>query len=177
MKSFVALNLAPLEALNLNIENNRGAYVKVGLLGGKAARKGDPINNPSLGFEQEFGNMSHHLPARSFLRMPLRDQLPKRMQAIGKAVWQALIDSKGIRAALQTLGVYGEEVVDEAFDTGGWGQWAPWSDSYAQKREQSWREKHHKMKLIGPIQFRLLVRSGQMEKAVTSEVVGGKASG
>ena len=177
MKSFVALNLAPLEALNLNIENNRGAYVKVGLLGGKAARKDEEINNPSLGFEHEFGNMSHHLPARSFLRMPLRDHLPERMQAIGRDAWQALINRKGIRTALKTLGVYGAEVVTEAFDTGGWGQWAPWSDKYAQMREQTWRDDHHKMKFIGPIQFRMLVRSGEMEKAVSSEVVGGKASG
>ena len=181
-KSVVVCNLAPLEALNLDIAANEHAYVKVGILGvGRAGRPAHPtrkeagIDNPNLGAVHEFGSMKRHIPPRSFLRMPLMTKLPDKMRAIGKAVWQSIIDQKGIRTALADLGAEGENTVQEAFNTGGFGQWAPWSEKYGRRRELEMRAKRRKKRLIGPMQLAILVRTGQLAKAITSHVVGGKA--
>jgi hypothetical protein len=175
-KSIVVANFAPLDALNLDIENNRGAYVKVGILGdgGHVGRKETGINNPSLGLAHEFGVASHNLPQRSFLRVPLSTELPKRMAALGRDFWQAILDKKGVKGGLRILGGYAEKTVDDAFASGGFGRWPTWSDKYGRHRELEQRMKKRKMNKIGPIPLAILVRTAQLAKSITSAVVGGK---
>ena len=51
--------------------------VKVGILGDNAARQEGELNNAEIGFTNEFGKMTGYpkIPARSFLRMPLKTRL------------------------------------------------------------------------------------------------------
>ena len=174
--SKVVCNLGPLDALNLDIRNNRGAYVKVGILSGKKTGRsgGGDLDNPNLGATHEFGSFGRKIPSRSFLRMPLSSELPHRMNAIGRDVWQAIIDKEGLRMALKKLGVYGENTVQAAFDSNGFGRWAPWSDRYARWREMLARTKKRKKRKIGPMQLAILVLTGQLAKSITSKVEGGK---
>ena len=180
--SKVVCNLGPLDALNLDIRNNRGAYVKVGILSGKKTGRsgGGDLDNPNLGATHEFGSFGRKIPSRSFLRMPLSSELPHRMNAIGRDVWQAIIDKEGLRMALKKLGVYGEKTVQAAFDSNGFGRWTGWSSAYGRWRELQWRTQKGKvkrgkrMRLIGPVQLAILVLSGQLAESITSKVEGGK---
>ena len=131
-------------------------------------------DNPNLGATHELGSFGRKIPSRSFLRMPLSSELPHRMNAIGRDVWQAIIDKQGLRVALKKLGVHGENTVQAAFDSNGFGRWAPWSDRYARWREMLARTKKRKKRKIGPMQLAILVLTGQLAKSITSKVDGGK---
>ena len=139
--SRVVCNLGPLDALNLDIRNNRGAYVKVGILSGKkTGRKEGDLDNPNLGATHEFGSFGRKIPSRSFLRMPLSSELPHRMNAIGRDVWQAIIDKQGLRVALKKLGVHGENTVQAAFDSNGSSvRDSGWSDAWGARRSRTSR--------------------------------------
>lgn len=127
---------------------------EVGLFGDTAFRKpgrGEITDNPSLGFQHEFGNPDTKLPERSFLRMPLMTQ----MGQVLKFDWLRRIRATGVKSAVKLLGVLGEETVQEAFATGGFGQWAPLKKETIRRKGSS----------------RILIDTAQLRKAVTSRVV------
>lgn len=148
--------------------------VKVGCLGGGKAGRWGPgsgvMNNPSLGAVHEFGSKLRHIPARSFLRVPLLLKLPERIDQIGRDVWRSLVLNRGLTEALRLLGVLGEQIVQEAFATGGFGQWAPLSPRYARWKMAFTRQRARKAGL-GPVQIAILILSAQLRKSVTSRVV------
>ncbi len=160
------------------LAEGRSLRVKVGVLGNKAERQDEDwnkekINNPTLGAIHEFGSKTRNIPARSWLRMPLTLFLPKRVDQIGRHVWRALILRRGLKEALKDLGVLAESVIQEAFATGGFGQWAPLSARYARWKMAFTRRKSGK---IGPVRIAILILSGQLRKSVTSRVVDRRAA-
>jgi hypothetical protein len=171
----VSLDLTVLEQLQGNLKSEEPLWVKLGIIGKQNARKddhGNPINNPTLGLVHEKGSVSRHIPRRSFLLVPLMDLLPKRINQIGKSVWDSLIRDKGLRSAFRHLAVEGENIVQGAFSTGGYGKWAPWATKYGRSRELEARHKRRKMRFIGPIQLAILVRTAQLRKSISSKVMG-----
>lgn len=171
------LNTAGFERLRKTLHEGRSMRVRVGVLGNKAERldedwNKEKINNPTLGAVHEFGSKLRNIPARSFLRMPLLLMLPKRISEIGRAVWRGLVFEHGLEFALKRLGIAGESIVQEAFATGGFGQWAPLSPRYRRWKEAFTRKKTGKK---GPVSVAILILSAQLRKAVTSRVVKGRA--
>jgi hypothetical protein len=173
----VRLHIVEMRQLRQALQTARNARVRVGVLGNKADRFDDAgskqkLNNPSLGLTHEFGSMTRNIPARSFLRMPLRTRLPARMEQIGRAFWRAMILKRGPLYALRALGVEAENIVQEAFETGGFGHWPKWSPRYAR-----WRAAYERArsKLVGPLRpGSLLILSAQLRRAITSRVEPGK---
>lgn len=131
---------------------------RVGLFGEDAQRT-DGKSNPEIGLfheqpkDVEFGSTVRKLPQRSFLRMPLMTQLtPKRLAEIP---WLEIIQRRGAKQALKLLGIVGEEVVQEAFATGGYGNWPALAPSTVAKKGSS----------------AILIDKAEMRKAITSIVV------
>jgi hypothetical protein len=177
MRSTVKSDFGPLKVLTEDLEKNRQARVKVGILGGKAGRKKGPLNNPTLGMIHEFGLAERNIPARSFLRVPLASELPKKMLSIGRAVWSGIIRQEGMAKALGELGLQGRLVVVGAFDTGGYGRWQQWSKSYARRRELGSRRANRGrlLNFTGPIKpGSLLILTGQLRRSISFEVTGVK---
>lgn len=167
MTSTVRSHLKDLHALRAELNKSKGARVRVGLLGNKAARfdadwNKEKKNNPTIGLEHEFGvkgdGTSPPLPARSFLRMPLMTRLKDKIQQIGTAVFRALVMKRGIKVALENLGATAENTIQEAFNTGGFGQWQPLSPTTIRRKKST----------------AILIDTAQMRKAVTSRVVMGR---
>lgn len=86
----------------------------------------EPMTNPEIAAKNEFGV---GVPRRSMLRMPLHlygDRIVKEAKAdateqlknVGRAPQAAA------KRILTRLGIAGENLVQEAFDTGGFGSWA-----------------------------------------------------
>lgn len=138
--------------------------VNVGILGdgaraatgtnGKAA-----LSNSQIGAFHEFGTVK--TPMRSFLRIPLIDNLDKRLEQDGvinkKAIEQA-IKVGTLLPIMQQVGVIAEGIVLDAFDTGGFGKWAPLSGTtMAHKKNQQ-----------------ILVETQQLRNSITNEVVDGE---
>ena len=83
--------------------------------------------NAGIGMVQELGSITKKIPARSFLRMPIQSREKQITQDVAKA--QSIIEKKIVEGdsdiMLEVLGIASEGQVQEAFETGGFGQWAP----------------------------------------------------
>ena len=162
----VTLDIRQLQALRKQLADNKGAVVRVGILGNRNERfdintsttTRDKLNTPTRGLIHEFGSVANNIPERSFLRMPLLTRLPSKVNQIGRQVWRDLVTGQGLLPALKQLGVLGENIVQEAFATRGFGQWAA-------NKAATIRRKKSSMPLID---------TAQLRKSVTSEVVPGR---
>lgn len=109
----------------LSAQGKKLPVAKVGVFGDKNARTGAG-SNATIGMKHEFGQEG--LPVRSFLRMPIANELGKfleRSNLFTPAVVAEVVQQKTIRPWIEMLGNVGKQVVITAFDTGGFGRWKP----------------------------------------------------
>ena len=101
--------------------------VKVGIFGNKSPRgsvdgKKQTLTNAELGLIHELGSIARHIAPRSFLRMPLSLKA-KEIQEKAFIGAPELIRSGNIRKILSNLGKACEIYIQQAFATGGFGNW------------------------------------------------------
>ena len=175
----VSLDTFHLEAINAALEQGKGMYLKVGVLGDYAGRtpdesgtkrKDSKMTNPLLGLIHEFGSIKRNIPERSFLRMPILLKLPDALKDVD---WVPALLTDGVFGVLDMIGNKCVEIISGAFATDGFGQWQAWSYRYAKLRERMQRAVlRGKNKFIGPVKpGHILVLSGQLQRSVTYAVV------
>ena len=101
----------------------------------------------------EFGSFSKGIPRRSFLKDPITH---KRKELLKKAkeIIDANIDKEnGDKKIFELIGIYGESIVQEAFESGGFGMWEAISDKTATKKGSS----------------QILIDSSQLRRAIISK--------
>lgn len=123
--------------------------VRVGILGGKTTRNDAPVDggssinatkksgapktnfevstNAAVGAIHEFG--TDKMPMRSFLRVPIAENLQKRLEssgAFGPDELARVVKETSFLPWLQRIGAVAERIVSDAFDTGGFGKWPKW---------------------------------------------------
>lgn len=168
--SRVDVNLTPLETLQADIRDNMKARVHVGVLRDHNARTDGDSNNATIGLVHEFGSPTKNIPERSWLRMPLIVKLPDVIANAGAGYWRNLILTRGILKGLKGLGIAAEDAIQQGFETGGFGRWAPWSKRYGRKRELEVRVLFGD--IVGPVHpGSLLIQTGELRQSVTSRVV------
>ena len=100
---------------------------RVGILGGaKNSRKDDTQTNAEIGAKHEFGD--DQVPQRSFLRVPLSDNLQKYLEkngAFNKDVFEKVLKEKSIYEWVKKLAITAEQIIAEGFASGGYGKWKP----------------------------------------------------
>lgn len=152
--------------------------VRVGILGSTAQRSAEmmvdeitgdsfgvghsSVNNAEIGLKHEFGGPSTlpngktiNLPQRSFLRVPLINHFQKYIEASGafdRATLMSVLKKGTFNKWLRKIGIVGEQVVAEAFDSGGFGEWKQSNMDYKQNHQT-------------------LVESQQLRNSIISEVV------
>lgn len=128
---------------------------RVGVLSSKASRSGkDANNNASIGAIHEFGI---GMPQRSFLRIPIADNLMKYLERSGafkKTAVSEVIKTKQLGTFMAKIGVVAETVVLDAFASGGFGKWKPSQMRYKKVKQT-------------------LVETQQLRNSISSEVVDG----
>jgi hypothetical protein len=120
----VVINTEKLEAIRKALLVKMVA--QVGILGSKAGtRKEGHITNAEVGLIHEKGVRSKNIPRRSFIE----DTFSVRrmdLNKVRKAVWKSFTEgTKTLNQAYRELGIAGEALIKEAFDTAGFGRWAP----------------------------------------------------
>lgn len=110
---------------------------RVGILGSKAYashtgshNEKNPPSNSTIGAAHEFGTSK--MERRSFLREPIADHLEKRMEdssALDQDVLNEVIHNGSILPWMKKIAIIAESIVAGAFQTGGYGKWAPWKNS------------------------------------------------
>jgi phage gpG-like protein len=130
---------------------------RVGVLGNKTMRKTSSIDNgtnATIGAMHEYG--TEKLPIRSFLRVPIADNLEKKMEnseAFNKEELEEVVKQGSVVPWLKKIAVLAEGIVAEAFETQGFGKWPAWKNGNYKNGGNS-----------------LLVDTGQLRDSITSEV-------
>jgi hypothetical protein len=127
-------------------------HARVGILGDKNSRDGKANSNATVGAAHEFGTSS--LPIRSFLRVPISENLQRYLEKAGAFTPEAfalVLKQKSLMPWMRKIAVLAESIVADAFDSGGFGKWTPSNMDY---------KKNHQT----------LVETQQLRNSVTSEV-------
>lgn len=123
------------------------AHIKIGILGDGKPRNDGEKTNAEIGAIHEFNG-------RSFLRMPIIDHLQVPLLDAGAFDEETLKQIKkdgSLAPWLKKVAVVAENVIQKAFETGGYGKWKPSIMKY----------KKTKMTLI---------ETRQLRKSITSKV-------
>ena len=157
----INFDLSKLETLRKALGTAMGA--KVGILGSGKAADEHPggLTNVELGMihegmMHEYGSATNNIPPRSFLRMPIEMKKAEIIKWLTtNEQVRKLIAAGEIEKVYQLLGVKGEEIVQEAFESGGFGQWPDIKEATKKAKGSS----------------AILIQTGQLRRSITSEVV------
>ena len=123
MEAKFTSDMSKLDKFVKGINQSDKYIVKLGILGDKSARDDtSSTDNAAVGAAMELGVLSEHIPARSFLRMPLFQKIDLILQTAGQGA-EALLAAGNIKQVLHNLGAACEMVVAMAFESGGFGTW------------------------------------------------------
>lgn len=120
MSGSVTLDLKGLQAFKRQLRTAVRSSVEVGIFEENTTRA-DPnqLTNAEIGYRHEFGL---GVPVRSWLNMPLVTELPDVIKSESSELSKAFVDD-GAKAMLERVGFMGEAVIQDAFDTQGFGTW------------------------------------------------------
>ena len=133
-----------------------------------------------IGHAHEFGVPSHGLPQRSWLRMPIITKIKEIMASVQDSFPEVAKTGDPVQF-LKLLGLAIEVQISKAFDSNGFGSWAPLK--YATKLQklrgsggkgQKSLRKRKQMLAVAYAEGReggILVDSGQLRRAVSSRVL------
>lgn len=126
--------------------------VRIGIMADRSARTEGGKTNAQVGAAHEYGTST--LPQRSFLRMPISEKLEGYLEnsgAFAPEVLNEVVRTGDSKPWMLKVASTAEQVVADAFATGGFGQWKP-SDMRYKENQQT------------------LVETQQLRNAITSEV-------
>ncbi len=150
------IQLKGLEQL-LKVLKGKPPQIKIGVLGASGrSGKGKESDNATIGAVHEYGAPNRGIPQRSFLRIPLMENLQKEMEASGlldEKAMEEVIKQGTMKPWLEKVAIMAEAVVDDAFETKGNGKWPAWkTPGYTNEGGT------------------LLVDSGQLRRSITSKI-------
>lgn len=151
------VNLKGFDALVKAVGSKNPPHAKIGVLGKNVARKGKGATNAEIGAVHEYGSPTQGIPSRSFLRMPLILEYPKKLDnsdIFGEDELKQVLATGSLTPWMKKAAILAVATVKEAFFTSGWGRWAPWkSPGYENNTGQ------------------VLMDTKQLEGSITEEVV------
>lgn len=92
--------------------------VLIGIPAEKAARKGDPITNASLGYIHENGSPARNIPARPFLKPGVEQVASKCADVLGKFAKTAFNNPSDIDKGLNAAGLIAQTSVKKRIVSG-----------------------------------------------------------
>lgn len=139
-----------------NLEKAKQSAVKVGLplekVGSKIYGPGITIIMVGAWHEYGFGNN----PVRSFLRVPFNKKADEMNRFIANQFKKVCFDGLDVDKALNLIGVKATNISKDAFQTSGWGEWAPNQPQTIQAKGSS----------------KPLIDTGTLRNAITWQVTG-----
>lgn len=98
-------------------------YARVGILADTNARS-DGQSNAQIGAANEFGSV--HVPVRSFLRVPIEENASAYLEnsrGFSEDTLKAVVKTASFKPWAEVIGETGLQIVQDAFDTSGFGKW------------------------------------------------------
>ena len=110
---------------------------RVGVLGeAKNRDDADGPTNVQIGQKHEFG--TDELPQRSFLRVPVTEKMQSYLddaKGFDEDAFKEVVKEKSLVPWIKKIGVIGETIVLDAFDSAGFGKWEPSNMKYKKNHE------------------------------------------
>lgn len=154
--SDVTLELKGLDQL-LKAIKGKLPTIKIGIMGNTSTVKdGKSVSNALIGAVHEFGAPARGIPQRSFLRVPLANNLTKELQKSGlldEDTLSEVIKTASILPWMEQVAIVAEGVVEDAFETSGDGSWPTWKNPNYKNEGGA-----------------LLVDTGSLRDSITTEV-------
>lgn len=152
--------------------------VRIGIIGADAAEShGENLTNAKLGTFHEFGSKDgKHPPKRSFLVMPISTKLnfnQETMKNMRKALFKQLFVKKSPEYFYNALKSKALEVIENAFATGGFGEWKPLADRTYARRERNLPKRATKRSLNYWFKHPILTDSGQLRHSISGITIKG----
>lgn len=169
-QSSISMDLKKLQALREGLKMK--VAIQVGVFQGKSARKDGPLSNADLASIHEYGSPEHGLPARSMLKIPIAEHA-QQIMAPFKGKGEEFLAKEKLIKMYKLIGVAAENIVRQAFATGGFGKWAPLTyRTLMAKLSGSLKTRKGKIAKIskGQIGQGILIDSGQLRRAFSSRV-------
>lgn len=116
----INIDITKLDKLIKNTKYLNEHMAKVGVLGGSYNNK-DNKTIASIGLIQELGSISLKIPARSFIKEPLNDNLAKKIKElsnINNRLYKLLINNP--YKLLNVLGLMGKNIIQDSFIHNNW---------------------------------------------------------
>ena len=118
-------NFSRLEDLIKDLEGKHS--VDVGVF--KDAKTPEGKQVAEYGAKNEFGTVTEPIiPQRSFIKMPIEAK-GEKIEAYTIKHMKEHLENSDVQAIFDDIGIGAESVIQEAFDTRGFGTWAPDADS------------------------------------------------
>ena len=162
-KSFKNIQLEELNNLIKNIPLFKKYHVKVGII--DDTTRDDGKTNAQVGNfaeKMEFGSRSENVPRRSFLVDPLKQwkshELEEYLRKSTGIMKDLTVVEKGVKRVYNRLGSRAKDIVQDAFYTGGFGNWKPLSKLTIKKKGND----------------RILVDTGQLRDSIQFRTDKGK---
>ena len=142
---------------NLISELEKDYSVDVGVLGSQATTMRGNSTLAGIGAQHEFGvpDGKPPIPRRSFIRFPIETGQSEIEAQVGRR-YQKNIEEQNIKGIFTDIGLAAEARIQEAFETGGFGEWKDLSpETIARKGSET-----------------ILVDTGALRQSITSKVNG-----
>ena len=137
-----------LEKIITGLKQNIALHV--GVLGNNDSRSSG-ASNATIGAKHEFGIGLHK---RSFLKEPLTIALPEEIDLAKNEISKEI--SLGDQdKAIKKIGVLCESIIQDAFDTGGFGRWEPLRPATIAKKGHD----------------KILIETNQLRRSISSRIV------
>jgi len=147
-------NIEGLERIRKNLEESK-LMAKLGIFGDKNKRDDNTgRTNADIGADHEFGVPSRNLARRSIFLDPLTIKGKELTKKVGQIIDRYIDEENGIETILELVGIYGESIVQEAFETGGFGAWQPIKEATANRKGSS----------------QILIHKSELRRSITSKV-------
>lgn len=130
-------------------------FTRVGILGDKASQEHNKTTktNAEIGAIHELGLVAG-IPQRSFLKMPLETKLFDVISSHKDEYYLALKNGK-MKNWFKAVGLWCEEIIDDAFKSGGFGSWEKNSEATIKRKGSS----------------KPLIDTGQLRASISSTVI------
>ena len=142
-----------LQAQKDNVAKLKKLSVKVGIVSNSVGPYENGQTALDVGLIHEYG--TEDIPRRSFLRAPFLTKKKEMDSFIQKQFQKVIEDGFPAEKAMELIGVKAQSISQEAFTTGGFGQWAELSQSTIEKKGSS----------------QILLDTGTLRNSITYEVV------
>lgn len=170
-QSKLTFDLGKLEDLRKKLGS--GMYARVGILGSDSSKTepGSDLTMSELGLIQLVGSVANNIRARNWLDMPIRLKKKDLVKSLGSKLVKDKIAKGDIKGVFKIIGIAATAIIQEAFETGGFGLWPPNAPITINGGWMKRKDNGKSFFIKGKGSSAPLIDTGEFRRSITSDVV------